>query len=238
MDLQKDIIPKDHFQKLLIAFMCLLPVFIIWAGIEELNEFNSVFNANEVKAGETINYTMDPLSITKSNLTDSTYTYVSVTDLSYRPPNSNTTEILNSAQKNTKMLGLLSHPSFIVKKSDLSFWRSQFYLQIGLNILGPLILIGFLLGMTITIFKQQQKLFTKEIYRWVLGLYFLIFAGFLAHPILYGRMIHFLNTEFYLGEKLTSGISPEPLIGLGILFFVIVFLQRAIPMQNEQDLTV
>mgnify|MGYP003677148343 CR=1 FL=1 len=238
MDLQKDIIPKEKFQKLIIAIMLAFPILIVWDGINELKEFNSVFNAEKIKSGETLNYTMEPLSITKINLDDTTYTYVSVTDLSYRPPNHKTAEILSSAPYYTKTLGLLSHPSFIVKTSDLTFWRTQFRLLIGLNVFGWLILISFLIGMSITNFRQEQKLFTKELYRWVFALYFLIFAGFLAHPILYGRMIHFLNSEFYLGEQLTSGISQEPLFALGILFFVIVLIQKAIPIQNDQDLTV
>ncbi|MDZ7808436.1 MAG: hypothetical protein U5K71_15190 [Gracilimonas sp.] len=185
-----------------------------------------------------MNYTIDPLSFTKVNLDGTTYTYISVTDLSYRPLNYKSTEILSMASENTKILGLLSHPSFLVKEADLPFWKSQFQLIIGFTVFGWLILIGFLIGMAITITRQQQKLFTREIYHWVLGLYFLIFAGFLAHPILYGRMIHFLNTEFYFGEPLTSGISVEPVLGLGILLFLIIFLEKAIPMQNEQDLTV
>lgn len=238
MDLQKDIIPQEHFQKLMIAIMFVFPILIAWNGVNELKEFNSVFNANEIKAGETLNYTMEPLSITKINLDDTIYTYVSVTDLTYQPSNSKAKEILSSVPGYSKILGLLSHPSFLVKKSDLTFWRSQFHLLIGLNVFGWFILISFLIGISITNIKQEQKLFTKELYRWALALYFLIFAGFLAHPILYGRMIHFLNTEFYLGEKLTSGISPEPLLVLGILFFVIIFLQKGIPIQNDQDLTV
>lgn len=238
MDLQKDIIPQEHFQKLMIAITFVFPILITWNGINELKEFNSVFNAEKVKAGETLNYTMEPLSITKINLDETTHIYVSVTDLAYRPPNPKTQEILTSALENTKTHGLLSHPSFLVKKSDLAFWQSQFHLLIGLNVFGWFIIISFLIGISITNIKQEQKLFTKELYRWALALYFLIFAGFLAHPILYGRMIHFLNTEFYLGEKLTSGISPEPLLVLGILFFVIIFLQKGIPIQNDQDLTV
>jgi len=238
MDLQKDLIPKKHFQKLLVGFMCFTAIFIIWSGIDELNSFHSVFDADEVKAGETLNYTMEPLSFTKVNLDGTTYTYISVTDLSYRPLNHKATEILSSALENTKALGLLSHPSFLVKEADLPFWKSQFQLTIGLTVFGWVIFIGFLIGMSITITRQQQKLFTREIYHWVLGLYFLIFAGFLVHPILYGRMIHFLNTEFYLGEPLTSGISPEPMLGLGVLLFLVIFLEKAVPMQNEQDLTV
>jgi hypothetical protein len=238
MDLQKDFIPKERFQKLMITIMCLIGALIIWSGIQELNTFHSVFNADNVTEGEALNYTMEPLSITKVNLNDTIFTYVSVTDLSYRSSHLKSAEILSSATDNTKMLGLLSHPSFLVNNSDSSFWQSQFYLQIGLNVLGWLILVGFLLGVSITNIRQEQKLFTQEIYRWVFALYFLVFAGFLAHPILYGRMIHFLNTEYYLGEPLTSGISQEPLWALMILFFVIIFLQRAIPIQNEQDLTV
>ncbi|HBQ58702.1 MAG TPA: hypothetical protein DD671_03525 [Balneolaceae bacterium] len=238
MDLQKDFIPKERFQKMMVFILCLFPIIFIWMGVGELNEFNATFQADDIEAGEVATYSLDPLHLTKINLDGTVYTYVSVTDLSYRPANARASDILSSAPDYTKMLGLLSHPSFLVKASHLDFWKTQFHLQIALQFLGWLLFIGFLIGISVTNFKQQQKLFTREVYRWVLGLYFLIFAGFIAYPILYGRMIHFLNAEYNLGEPLTSGIAPEPLIGLGILFFVIVFLQRAIPMQNEQDLTV
>ena len=238
MDLQKDIIPKEKFQKMMVFILCLFPIIFIWTGIKELTDINTIFQADDIEAGEVVTYTLEPLHLTKIHLDGTVYTYVSVTDLSYRPPNSKATDILSSAPEYTKVLGLLSHPSFMVKASHLDFWKAQFYLQIALKFLGWILFVGFLIGISITNIKQQQKLFTREIYRWVLGLYFLIFAGFIAYPILYGRMIHFLNTEYNLGEPLTSGIATKPLLGLGILFFVIIFLQRAIPIQNEQDLTV
>jgi hypothetical protein len=238
MDLTKDIIPQKYFQRIMIAIICLLPIGILWSGLEELKEFKSTFEANELDVGEVLNYTVEPLSLTKVNFENTIYTYVSVTDLSYRPPNAETAEILASASEYSKILGLLSHPSFLVKDSDLPFWRSQFYLKIGLDFLGWFLFIGVLIGLSITNFMQKQKLFTAEVYRWVFGLYFLIFAGFLAHPILYGRMIHFLNKEFNLGEPLTSGIASESLLALGILFFLIIFLQKAILIQKDQDLTV
>ncbi len=238
MDLQNDFIPKERFQKMMALLMCLLPVILIWSGLEELNKLHATFEAEIIEAGEVINYTLEPLSITKVNVDNTIYTYVSVTDLSYRPSDTQISDLLSSANKHIKTLGLLSHPSFIVEDSDIAFWKSQFYLQIGLDFLGWFLFIGVLIGLSVTNVLQQQKLFTTEVYRWVLGLYFLIFAGFIAHPILYGRMIHFLNSEYFLGESLTSGFEQGPLIVLGILFFLIIFLQRAIPIQNEQDLTV
>lgn len=71
-----------------------------------------------------------------------------------------------------------------------------------------------------------------------MGLFFLIFAGFIIKAVLYGRMIHFLNNEYYLSESLTGGISQE-FVFLSVAFlFIIIFLERAVPLQKEQDLTV
>lgn len=238
MDLTKDIIPQKYFYGLLFAFLGFSMIGIIWLGFTEVETFDQLFDASEVDAGETIVYSIGPLTLSKTNVDDTLYTYVSVSDLSYTPSPSKKADILSSSLANTKMLGLYSHPSFMINAEERSFWRSQFYLHMGFTFGSLFIFMAFILGFSIINIKQKQKLFTKEVYRWVYGFYFMIIAGFIIYPIIYGRMIYFLNAEFYLGETLTSGIADEPLFALGILIFLIIFLQKAIPMQKDQDLTV
>jgi len=119
-----------------------------------------------------------------------------------------------------------------------SFWKSQYILNILLyagSIIGFMIIGLFFVEYQ---FKQQQKLFTKEIKLLVAGLCFGTYLIFFLNIILYGRMISFLNSEFYLGESLVGGIENGLLL-LGLtLTFLLVFLERAIPIQREQDLTV
>ena len=69
-------------------------------------------------------------------------------------------------------------------------------------------------------------------------MFWLIFTGGVIKALLYGRMAHFLNSEYYLGESLTAGISNEYVLLLVVFLWIIVFLERAVPMQKEQELTI
>ncbi|WP_185957252.1 hypothetical protein [Gracilimonas mengyeensis] len=218
--------------------MTILALFMIWTGVHEIRQFHSVLQEAPAEVESQNTFEVGPLMLTKTSAGDDLYRYVTVTDLKHTPSPTKADEMLTTANSDRKVLGLVSSPSFKLSKEHLGFWKSQFYLELGLRVGGWLMILLFFIGMTITNFRQKKKLFTPAIYRWFLGLYFFTFAGFLAKAILYGRLMYFLNHEFYLQESLTAGISTNMALGLALFFFLILFLQKAIPMQKEQDLTV
>jgi hypothetical protein len=241
MDWQSNFMKENHFRWLVLGLMSWLVLFLIWGGISELQSFHSVFD-DSPQANEKINsFDIGDLALTKTSINTNgeskNVRYVTVKDLNYNPSHKEGSDILKENNGNTIMMGLMGHPSFLVK-ADKEFWKSQFYLEWGFRFGGWLILIIFLIVITEVNFQQNKKLFTTKIKRLFSGLFFLIFAGFIIKAVLYGRMILFLNNNYYLGEPLTGGVSNEYVFLLAVFLWIIVFFERAVPMQKEQDLTI
>lgn len=241
MDWQSDIIKEKNFRRLVFLIMSSFTVLIVWAGISELQDFNTVWNNSVPANGQKSTTEIGNLRLTKMAIEKEgkqhTVHYITVQDLTYGPNLKKAENIISNRQARTKIMGLKGHPSFLAGK-DEGFWKSQFYLQLAFAFGGWLAISIFFIVVTGINFKQQKKLFTETIKKLFTSLFFLIFAGFIAKAVLYGRIIHFLNNNYYLGESLTGGISLAMVWVMAALFFIIIFLERAVPMQKEQDLTI
>jgi hypothetical protein len=231
----------------------LLSVFILWmayAGLDQYQTVNTMLDAQILTtqtAGER-SLEIGNLRITKTNIRDINQpnrpthgeTYVSVTNLDQQTPSpqlDNTLLNLTERQQQRTIYGLRGYPSFLVSQEDLSFWRSQFYLQI-LFYYGGLFIIGifFMLFYEIN-YRKDNKLFVPAIKNVILSLSILFSGGAILKWGLDFRLLNFLNSQFYLGEPSPPIDNDMVLLG-GILLFTAIILQRAVALQNEQDLTI
>jgi hypothetical protein len=236
-----DLIPKTGFQKILIGFLTLTALLIIYNGYNEFQKFPTVFDEFTIEEQQRVTYEIGYLQITKISDVSANgqklTRFVTIMGLSYpATTNEQLREIGESS--NRLMPGLISHPSFLVTGTNESFWKSQFYWLLFLYGAGPVIAGLLFVGFAVLMFKQKERLFTKEIKNGIHAFFWLIMGGFFLNGILFGRMIHFLNNNHGLGEKLTAGISNELITLATAILILIVFIERAIPIQEEQDLTV
>lgn len=246
MILNKNIIPDSLFQKVIIGLILIFAGFSIWTSFTAFQHIQSMLNkdisptSTEGMGAYSSNFSvhLKSFKFTKTANIDTAFTYVTLTDLTVSPSTDEAFEILTSASKNDKILGLSSHPSFFVSNEQRSFWKTQINLELGFLVGAFLTLIFAVIWLFSIRIDLYKKLFTKEIYRWVMTFFFILFAGFMMDALLYARKINFLNNEFNLGLSPTGGVSPTMMFVLFLLLFVLIFLRKAIPMQNEQDLTV
>lgn len=246
MDLKENFISKSLFQKIIIGLMLIIAGLSIRGGFFAFQQIQTMLH-KDISPTRTegmgsysshFKVYLTSFEFTKTANIDTAFAYVTLTDLTFNPSKDEAIEILASASENDKILGLSSHPSFLVSEEHRSFWISQIYLELGFIFGGIILIIFVMIWITLINFEQYKKLFTTEIYRWVLGLYFILFAGFIINALLYARKINFINAEFGLALSPTDGISPTMMFVLLLLLFLIIFLRKGIPMQNEQDLTV
>lgn len=246
MNLKKKIIPKSLFQKLLLGLMLIFAVFTSWFSFTAFQHIQYILEKDIAPASTkgmecyTDHHSVKfrSFTFTRTANIDSSYTYVTLTDMTLTSTIEESWEILSSASTNEEILGLSSHPSFIVSDEHRNFWFSQIYLEFGLLAGGIILIITFIVWVTSLNFYQYQKLFTRSVYQRVQGLFIILFVGFIADVLIYARKISFLFSEFGLVQPITSGISWVMILVLILLLLVIIFLRKGIPMQNEQDLTV
>ncbi|HET8866570.1 MAG TPA: hypothetical protein VFM80_12815 [Gracilimonas sp.] len=246
MNLKENFISKNLFQKIIIGLMLIFAGLSIKGGFFAFQQIQTMLDKDilptrtEGMESYRSHFMADfrSFKFTQTANIDTIFTFVTLTDLSFAPSSKESWEILNSATGSEMLLGLSSHPSFLVSEEQRSFWISQIYLELGFIFGGIILVIFVMIWITLINFEQYKKLFTTEIYRWVLGLYFILFAGFIIDALLYARKINFINAEFGLGLSPTDGISPTMMFVLLLLLFLIIFIRKGIPMQNEQDLTV
>jgi magnesium-transporting ATPase (P-type) len=238
MDMKKDIIPAAKFNLLIKVILVLFIILMSWFSYTEYTTFDDYLNNDESELSyefEDLSFKMD--SVQKGSQ-EKMIRFVTLKELSYLAPEQEQDQILSTNSGYTKMTGLESHPSFIIRDEHTSFWRSQYIL---LNILKFGGFIGFLIFSLLFAgvnFQQNRKFFTSEVKNLIYWLGFGVYAYFFLEMILYGRMILFLNEEFYLVEHIVGGDSEE-LLWLGIALIIAAsFIEKAIPMQQEQDLTV
>jgi len=221
-----------------------------YAGFDQYQSVNEILNAQSLIAAQPSERSLEigNLRITKTTIQDINQpnrpaygkTYISVTNLDQQTPSpklDNTLLNLTDRQEQRTIYGLRGYPSFLVSKEDLTFWRSQFGLQIlfyygGLFIIG----ISFVLFYEIN-YRKENKLFVPAIKNIILSLSFLFSVGAILKWGLDFRLFNFLNNQFYLGEPSPPIDNHMVLLG-GILLFTAIILQRAVALQQEQDLTI
>ncbi len=239
--LTEDLIPKSVFQKILIGGLMLMTAFIIYSSYQEFQSFKTIFEDEKIDL-EIGTYEIGYLRVTKLNVTEEespvSRRFITVIGLSYPTTIDEQIEKIQHNSDKVKLSGLVSHPSFLISDENESFWKSQFYWIMFLFGAGPTLASLLFVVFTVLMVKQKEKLFTKEIKYGIHTFFWLIMGGLVFNSILFGRMIYFLNNNYGLGEKLTAGISNELLTLATALLVLIVFIERAIPIQEEQDLTV
>lgn len=224
----------------------LVVTFIIvmtWAFYTSISDVNRLMNASVPPIeGIENKFEIKKLKLTKTTIPsgngEKTVLFVTTKELSYLASKSQQLEIISTNYGFAKMSGLESPPSFLVLDKYKTFWKSQFYFEIIFRYGGLTFFFGLIFLLVELNFNQGKKLFTKEVKRVIYGLIFSIYGAFFLEAFLYGRMINFLNKEFYLGESLTGGFSQELLILATALLFLTIFIEKGVPIQNDQDLTV
>lgn len=229
----------------------LLSVFVVssvYMGIKHFNKANRILRSSTLNSKGIGKQALElgDLKFTKTKVTNySTHhsrwvTYATVSNLDRETPSpqlDGTILGLNKRQHNRVIYGLQGHPSFMIKQDDISFWRSQILLQIifyfgGLFIVGILYILYFEIN-----YRKDNKLFIPEIKNIILSFSLLFSFGALLKLGLDFRLFNYLNNHFYLGEPMPP--ISKTLLYLGIaMFFAAVILQRAVKLQEEQDLTI
>lgn len=238
MDLTKDIIPKKQFYLAIQLLMLASIIMMGWFTYLEYKNFDE-FMLNDRKESS---FEANDLIFRSDSVQQGTQSklvrYVTVKELSYPATEQQEDQILNQNFGYATMTGLESYPSFMIRNEHTSFWQSQYTLSIALKYGGHVGFMIFVIVFVAVNFKQDQKIFTKEKKYLIYGLSMGLFAYFFLEMVLYGRMILFLNEEFYLGEHIVGGVS-EPLLWLAMALTIFVtYIEKGIPMQEEQDLTV
>ncbi|MDR9419984.1 DUF2975 domain-containing protein [Gracilimonas sp.] len=246
MDLNKKIFPDSIFRKVIIGLLLIFTGISIWASFIAFQGIHSILNkdhspvstAGMESYGSHSSVEFSSFRFSQTANLDTTFTYVTLKDITLSVSNEEALNMLSSSLKNEMVLGISSHPTFVVSDSQRSFWATQVYMEMGFLASAFILMILAIIWILSFQIEEYRKLFTTKIYRWVMTFFFLIFSGFMIDALLYARKINFLNTEFNLGLSPTGGISLTMMFVLFLLLFVLIFLRKGIPMQNEQDLTV
>ncbi|MDZ7658952.1 hypothetical protein [Fodinibius sp.] len=242
-----------YTKKYRIITLGLLSVFTLWmaySGFKQYQTINTLLDTQILTPPSIDDKSLEigDLRITKASVQDFDQpdrrkygrTFVSVTNLDHQTPSpqlDNTLLNLSQRQQNRTIYGLWGYPSFLVSPDDLSFWRSQLYLQIlfyfgGLAIIGIFFILFYELN-----YRKDNKLFVPAIKNVILGLSILFSGGAILKWGLDFRLYNFLNDQFYFGEPLPPIDNNMIFLG-GTLLFTAIILQRAVELQKEQDLTI
>ena len=238
MDLKKDIIPRIWFYRLMKLFASACIVYFIWQATSTVDDYNTFFE--DESNVERVDF--DGLSFHRQTISrggeEQLIRYVTVSDLSYEAAEEVRKSMLESNFGDTKMVGLQSAPSFLIRKEQRVFWQQFIYQKIFLFFGGLAGVVAIMLAIIDISSKNKGALFSKEFYRLLTGLTIGLYVFGFINQFMYGRMINFLNTEFSLSESLFRGFANWYIfLGLGLTFLLIA-LQKAIPNQQEQELTV
>jgi|GEM_PF-4845619 len=109
MNWTDDIIPRDRFYLLLKSLMALGIMFPLWLFTNEIGKLNGFFENDEI--GQTIEFDGIIFS-TSENTLNQPVNYVTIKELEFYSDSRQTQKILSQNSGDTKILGLLSYPSF------------------------------------------------------------------------------------------------------------------------------
>lgn len=218
-------------------------LFMIWSTFLNINDFNEMLDTSNTPNENIVNdFEIGDLTLTKTVIptakAEKTVAYVTAKKLTYLASKSEQTKTISTNYGLSMMTGLESYPSFLITEKHNDFWKSQFYFKIIFKNIG--FALFFLIGLIFSEIniRQNRKLFTREIKWLFFALLLLVFIAQIVDVLIYGRMIVFLNREFYLGESLIGGFTQEFNWLIGALLFLIIFIEKGIPILEEQELTV
>jgi len=210
----------------------------------ELRNLNQFFDAsvapnNKLESIETNNLKMTKIEVEQGDNTRIDR-YVSVLSISRPALYNEQVQILQKADQIKPISDLTGHPSFLIHEKHETFWISQLLMLHLFSSGGALLYFILSISFAWIYFREGEKYFTRDIKRIIHGFCLLVLAGFVIYTFLYGRLAYFLNKEFNMNESLLSGLSEmnDWMFLLLAVLFLYAFIEKAIPIQEEQDLTV
>jgi len=209
----------------------------------ELRNLNQFFDAsvapnNRLESIETKNLKMTKIEVAQGGKTRIDR-YVSVLSISKPALYNEQVQILQKADQIKPISDLTGHPSFLIHEKHETFWKSQFLMLHLFSSGGALFYAILAVAFAWVYFREGERYFTRDIRRFI-QCFFLVLAGFVIYTFLYSRLAYFLNKEFNMNESLLSGLSEMydwTFLLLAVLFLY-AFIEKAIPIQEEQDLTI
>ena len=230
---------EDYLLWGMISGMGILTIYSVWEAIDTHQTFNSIItNEHRFAQEEKLDLLNLRLTTLPADTPGESLNYVTVTGLLYSMDHNEKLGKIENTDANTQIAALEYNPSFLVREGHDNFWKTQFTWYLLLHSGGWLAFCLFTLAFVYFIWKQDNKLLTKEIQWIVTGAFFICLIGDLVYHFLNHRLINFLNGEFQLSESvgtLSSGGTSMIYIGLLLAFAII---SKAVPVQEEQDLTV
>ena len=223
-------------------------LWILWQGIDEMGKveaFTSALKSGSEAALGNKEYEIGTLKIANvkaqdindSNSAPEWKMYVSVLNLDQQTPRPLRDNILLApSNQERKMYGLEGHPSFVLNKSDTTFWKWQFYLQI-LFYTGGYLIMGILFIIFNEMKFRNKKLFITPIKNIILSFALLFLFGIFIKWSIDWRLFNFLNDHYYLGENMPPLSNTLLYIGTPTFIFAL-YLEQAVHLQKEQDLTI
>ena len=215
-----------------------LSVIFIWEGINDFRTFNQIMQDEQITGLDESEIEKLNLSFTRIETESGRYRYASVRNLVYHKSQDEIAATLQQADADSPIAGISSSPSFLINEQHTDFWRTQFILRLVLHY-GGLILLCIFFGIFGYLnLKQDNKLLTREVEQLLGASFFLAFMGWIGYYMLNRWTISFLNSEFNLAESTSALSTNEIYFTMLALMLAYSLIAKAVPVQEEQDLTV
>lgn len=214
--------------------------FIIWEGVADYQKFNRIFQNEHNAESNLAEIEMFNLSFSTFQLEESGefYRYVTLKSLSSSAPQEVKASLLSQSNSNQPIKGLSGSPSFLINEKHMQFWKSHYTLLLIFKYSAWIFFCLFSGIFGYLNLKQDDKLLTREIQRLFGTSLFVFFIGYFVFEFLNNRTITFLNEQFNLSEPIGIFSSLEMYFVLMLLIIIYSLVNKAIPVQEEQDLTV
>ena len=222
----------------LVIGLIVSPFYFAWQGVNDYRLFNSIIHGENVEESDELEIEMLGLTFTQIGADAEDFRYVSVRNLAYHFTPSEKAALLQQADTDGPIAGVSSSPSFLIDEQHIGFWRTNFIIRLVLYYGSWIFFLLFMAVYGYLNIRQNNKLLTKEVERLLGGTFLLFTIGWFGHDMLNQRTITFLKNEFSLNESTGALQSYEMYFLLLALLLAYSLIAKAVPVQEEQDLTV
>lgn len=223
---------------MILGSLC-LSLYFIWEGVDRYQAFNQILQNEPV---EEVESEIELLHLRFSKIRhaqkDAIYRYVTLKKLMENAPLDNRVSKLERANSTAPINNLVGFQSFLLKEQHYNFWTTQFIFLLIFYHGGWSLACLFFCVFGYLNLKQDDKLLTKEIRRLIESAFFLFMMGYFGYDFLNSRTINFLNEQFSLSQSAGVMSSTELNWVLMALLLAYALISKAVPVQEEQDLTV